>query len=158
MTKNEMEHHCKRGSAAMVRNTCCSYGKGQIMNLSRAETTLPINTKFWTIDYEEHCIILFRLILRRAYPHVGEMHTLTVFSSCFVDHTLLSAIQPHKNSFQTKICNGIWRNVAQKTSFGVRTCLLSIRSVKIEGKGVKIPKLWLSREIPAIMKTSENTI
>jgi len=42
---------CKRGSAAVVRTTCCSYGEPQILNLSRAETTEPINTKFWTIDY-----------------------------------------------------------------------------------------------------------
>jgi len=42
---------CKRGSAAVVRTGWSSYGKGQILKLSRAETTEPINTKFWTIDY-----------------------------------------------------------------------------------------------------------
>jgi len=42
---------CERGSAAVLRTTCCSYGKVQILHLSRAETTQPINTKFWTIDY-----------------------------------------------------------------------------------------------------------
>jgi len=42
---------CKRGSAAVVRTTCCSYGKGQILHFSRAETTVPINTKFLMIDY-----------------------------------------------------------------------------------------------------------
>jgi len=29
----------------------CSHGKGQMLHLFRAETTLPINTKFVTIDY-----------------------------------------------------------------------------------------------------------
>jgi len=42
---------CKRGSAAVVRTICCSYGKHQILHLFRAETTEPINTNFWTIDY-----------------------------------------------------------------------------------------------------------
>jgi len=42
---------CKRVSAALVRTCCCSYGKGQILHLSRAVTTVPINTKFLTIDY-----------------------------------------------------------------------------------------------------------
>jgi len=42
---------CKRGSAAVVRTTCCSYGEPQILNLFRAETTVPINTTFSTIDY-----------------------------------------------------------------------------------------------------------
>jgi len=42
---------CKRGSAAVVRTSCCSYGKRQILHLSRVETTEPINTKFWTINY-----------------------------------------------------------------------------------------------------------
>jgi len=37
---------CKRGSAAVVRTSCCSYRKHQILRLSRAETTEPINTKF----------------------------------------------------------------------------------------------------------------
>jgi len=37
---------CKRGSAAVVRTSCCSYGKHQILHLSRAETTEAINTKF----------------------------------------------------------------------------------------------------------------
>jgi len=36
---------CKRGSAAVVRTTCYTYGKGYILHLSRAETTLPFNTK-----------------------------------------------------------------------------------------------------------------
>jgi len=36
--------------ATVVRTTCCSYGTGNILHLSRAETTVPINTKFWTID------------------------------------------------------------------------------------------------------------
>jgi len=45
--------------------------------------------------------------------------------------------------------------MAQKTSFDVRFCQLSIQSVKIESKGVKIPKIWLIREIPAKTNTSK---
>jgi len=52
---------CKRGSAAVVRTSCCSYGKGLILNLSRAETTEPINTKVWTIDYLGEIIAKFGL-------------------------------------------------------------------------------------------------
>jgi len=48
--------------------------------------------------------------------------------------------------------------MAQKTSFGVRMCLLSILSVKIERRWVKIPKILLNREIQATTKTSENTL
>jgi len=48
--------------------------------------------------------------------------------------------------------------MAQKTSFGIRMCLLIILSIKIECKGVKVPKIWLRREIPDNTKTSENTL
>jgi len=49
VTKREVKQKfftCKRGSAAVVRTTCCYYGKGQILYLSRAETPIPVNTKF----------------------------------------------------------------------------------------------------------------
>jgi len=58
------------------------------MHLSRAETTLPIYTKFWTIDFvgEMKRIAQFGSDwFYGASPHVGEMYTFTVFSSCFVD-------------------------------------------------------------------------
>jgi len=42
---------CKRSSTAVVRTSCCSNGEGRILHFSRAETTEPINTKFWKIDY-----------------------------------------------------------------------------------------------------------
>jgi len=42
---------CKRRSGAVVRTTCCPYGEGPILYLSRAETTEQINTKCWMIDY-----------------------------------------------------------------------------------------------------------
>jgi len=60
---------------------------------------------------------------------MGEMYTFTVFSSCFVDQAT------YHNSQQI-----LMYTMAQKTSFGVRMCLLSIRSVKIESKQSKSPK------------------
>jgi len=44
---------CKPGRpAAAVRTIVIySYEKGHILHLSRAENTIPINTKFWTIDH-----------------------------------------------------------------------------------------------------------
>jgi len=138
----------KRGSAAVVRTTCCPYGKGQILHISRAETTLPIITKFWTISYVGEIRKLPNLVQTGstgASPHVGEMYTWLFF-------LLVSLIR-----LQTTIRNGFWCFMAQKTSFGVRMSPLSIRSVKIECKGVKIPKSWPSREIPAKTKTFEST-
>jgi len=61
-----------------------------------------------------------------ASPHVGEMYTSTVFFYLF--------------RWSGYIRNGFWCSMAQKTSFSVRMFLLSIRSVNIECKGVKIPK------------------
>jgi len=79
---------CKRGSAAVVSTRCCFYGKGQIFHLSRAETTLPINTKFRTIDYVGE-MKRFRNLVEidstGGVSHVGEIYSVTVFSSCFVD-------------------------------------------------------------------------
>jgi len=63
---------CKRGSAEVVRTSYRSYGKGQILHLSRALTTVPINTKLWTIDYlgEKKRIAICS---RGVSPHVGEI-------------------------------------------------------------------------------------
>jgi len=128
--------------------TCCSYGKGHILHLSRAETTVPINTKFWrlitTVRWRE-LPNLVAISSRGASPHVGEIYT---FGSL-----LVSLI-----SLQTTLRNGFWCAMAQKTSFGVRMCLLSIRNVKIERKDVKVSKIWPSREIPAKTKTFGSTL
>jgi len=72
----------------MVRTSYFSYGKGQIWHLSRAVTTLPIKTKFWTIDYVgkiKRSVKFGTIGSRGASLHVGEMCSFTVFSSCFVD-------------------------------------------------------------------------
>jgi len=113
---------CKRGSAAVVTTSCCSYGTGRILHLSRAETTEPINTKFWTIDY------------------LGEMKEIAKFGSDWfyggfprwVKCTLLLFfLLVSSFRLQTTIRNGFWCTMAQKIRFGARMCLLSNRSVKI---------------------------
>jgi len=100
---------------------------------------------------EENCQIWLRLVLYGGLlpMWVKCRPTLLLF------FLLVSLIR-----LQTTIRHGFWCTMAQKTSFGIRICpwskhevtpwmcLLSIRSVKIERKGVKIPKIWLSRKSP----------
>jgi len=130
----------KGGSAAVVRATCCSYGKVQILQLSIAETTEPINTKFWTIDYLGEV----KRIAKFGYDRFKGSVSPSGWNITNCDKILGSLIR-----LQTTIRNGFWCTMAQKIRFGTRMCLLSIRSVKIWCKGVKIAKIWLSREIQA---------
>jgi len=69
---------CKRGSAAVVRATCYSYGKGQILHHSRAE---PIKTKFWKWDKENYQIWL-RSVLWDRLP-MWVKYTLFRCRLCF---------------------------------------------------------------------------
>jgi len=149
--KQDISSTCKRGSAAVVRTSNCSYGKGQILHLSRAETTVPINTKFWMIDYVGEIMRIARFGWDwRASPRVSEIYSFTVFF-LFVSLVRL----------QTAIRNGFWfwcrPTMAQNTSFGVGMCLLSILSIKIECMGIGIPKILSSTEIRAKTKTFEST-
>jgi len=86
---------------------------------------------------EENCIIWFRLVLRGLLP----MWVKCTLLQFFLFVSLLGLL--------TTIRKGFWCIMAQKTSFGARMCLLSIRCVKIECKKVNIPKIWLSRESQA---------
>jgi len=87
-----------------------------------------------------------------ASHQVGEiwivLGLVRVFSSCFVDQATYHNLQR------------ILMYYGSKDFFGVtKAVLLSIRSVKIEYKGLNIPKIWHSyRDIPANTKTSENAL
>jgi len=126
-----VEITCKPGSAAVARTSYCSYGKEQLLQLSRAETTIPINTKFWTIDYVGE----MKRIVKVGWDwfHGGislcgwNIH-FSWFSSSFFDQAT------DHNSQQ------ILMHYGSKSSFGVRMCLLGVGSVKIDCKGAKSPK------------------
>ena len=46
-----LQSHASPTGLHVVRTGFSSFGRGQTLHLSRAETTIPINTKFWTNDY-----------------------------------------------------------------------------------------------------------
>jgi len=122
-----------------------------MLHLSRAETTEPINTNFWTIDYLGDIKGIW-------WPWVlGELLLKWVKYTLFCMQFACTQILGSLIRLQTTICNGFWCTVAQKIRFGARMCLLSIQSVNIQCKGVKLAKIWLSREIPAKSKTPENS-
>jgi len=94
----------KRGSAAVVRNSCCSYGKGHILHLSRAETTEPINTKFWTIDYRVKIKRITKFGYDRFEGSVSPSGLTIHYKWWVVYYFLLVSL----NRLQTTICNGFW--------------------------------------------------
>jgi len=154
----------RQATTTKTRTSYCSYEKG---HLSRAENSSPIISKFWTIDYtsvdwwELRNFVEIGLMgasppsnqSQRNFANMGRLPMLVkytvlrVFSSCFVDQAA------DHNSQRI-----LWCTMAQKTSFSIRMCLLSIRSVNIQCKGVKISKVWPSREMPAKTKTFESTL
>ena len=116
----------------LVRTGFSSYGRGQTLHLSRAETTVTINTKFWTNDYIRQIKRIAKFRGDRfmgAAPHVGQVYS-SRFSVFFLYFFLLLLLISSTH-LQTTIRNGFWRMMAQKTWFGVRICLMSIWSVKI---------------------------
>jgi len=113
---------CKRGSAAVVRTSCCSYGKHQILHLSRDETTEPINTKFWAIDYLGDKKGITKFGSDRFKDSVSPSGWNVQFSCFFLSGSSFR--------LQTTIRNGFWCIMAQKIRFGARMCLLSIHSLK----------------------------
>jgi len=110
---------CKRGSTAVLRTTCCSYGKGQILHLSKPETTLPINTRFWTIDNVGE---MKRIAKFGSDGFYGGLLSMWVKCTLLLFFLLVSSIR-----LQTTIRNGFWCTMAQNTPIGVRICLLSIQ-------------------------------
>jgi len=127
---NITQHHetsryiitCQRGSAAVVRTSCCSCGIHQMLHLSRAENTEPINTKFWTNDYLGDIKGIAKFGWDRFKGSVSPSGWNVQFSCFFLSGSSFR--------LQTTICNGFWCNMAQKIRFGESICLLSIRSFK----------------------------
>jgi len=87
------EYSSRASPAAVVRTSYCSYGKGHILHLSRAETTIPINTKVLTINF----IVEMRWNTKCGWdwfhggvsPFGWNLQFLAVFSSCFVDQAVI---------------------------------------------------------------------
>jgi len=123
---------CKRGIAAV--------GKVQLLFLWQKANFAPYQSQnYLTPHYKilnkwlrqwdkENCQIWLRSVLGERLPCGWNIVLVR-------DFLLVSLIR-----LQTAIRNRFWCIVAQKTSFGLRMCLLSIRSVKIGCKGSKSPK------------------
>ena len=132
----------------MVRTGLGSYGKGPILHLFSAETTASLDTKFilrmLTSVRGRELLNLEAIGFTEAAPHVGELYSYR-FSVSFLDFFLLLLFLVPSTHLKTAIRNGFGRLVAQKTWFGARICLLSVRIATITSKGFKIYKSFSSR-------------
>jgi len=83
---------CKRGSAAVIRTTCCSCGKGKFCSSPELKLLYQSAANFERLITSVRQRELPNLVAigsKGASPHVGEIYTflvvVCVFSSCFFD-------------------------------------------------------------------------
>ena len=136
----------------VVRTGFSSYWRGQTLHLSRAETTVSINTKFWTNDNVGQIRRIAKFHGSRFYGSGSPFWwniQFQIFGSFFEFFLLLLIILLVSSTrLQTTIRKGLRRMMAQKTWFGVRMCLLGIRSVEITFRGStssKTAAVWKSQ-------------
>ena len=86
-------NHLQARRDACGKDVICSYGKGHTLQLSRAETTVPINTKFCTNDYVGQTKRVAKLCSNRLYesgfPCETHSYRFSVFFKFFLLHFLL---------------------------------------------------------------------
>ena len=135
-------------------------GRGKTLSLSRAETTVPINTKFWknnNVDQMKTIAKFCENLFHGCSSLCGWNVQLQILALKKVSSAYLFLIFDLSNNLHTVIRNGFWRVMAQKTWFDVRMCLLGVRSVTIGyNYGFKIPQNCSSTEIQAKTRTYKN--
>jgi len=135
---------CKRGSASVVRTSVVTMGKGKLCTSSdpklRYQSTPVCERIMKSVKWRE-LQNLVHIGFTGASPHVGEMYTFTVCSSCFVDKATDHNSQRILMYYGLK--DFVWRED------------VPFEYPKSQCKGVKIPKIWTSRAIPAKRKLSE---